>query len=131
MLACAPERGSSTPTFSAAPWARTIAGAASRDVEATMPALKLRRVRLVFGLRFIDFLPVTMRLVGSLVLFLRFSARCNALRPRYQVAGGVQSAAQPLGDIVDNDNRCRQQRCGIASRAREKSPWLTGGPRHD
>src|SRR5687768_13015386 len=57
MLACAPERGSSTPTFSAAPWARTIAGAASRDVEATMPALKVRRVRLVFGLRFIDFLP--------------------------------------------------------------------------
>src|SRR6476646_2239205 len=51
MPACAPERGNSTPTLSAPPCARTIAGAAS--AAAAVPASSARRVRRVF----IEFLP--------------------------------------------------------------------------
>src|SRR6185503_1656875 len=43
MPAWAPERGSSTPTLSAAPWARTIAGAATKVLIAAAPASRRRR----------------------------------------------------------------------------------------
>ena len=44
MPAWAPERGSSTPTFRAAPCARTMAGAASKAVVAAAPASRRRRL---------------------------------------------------------------------------------------
>ena len=47
MPAWAPERGSSTPTFSGPLCARTIAGAASTPVTAAAPASSRRRLKLL------------------------------------------------------------------------------------
>src|SRR5437763_8656340 len=51
MPAWAPERGSSTPTLSVPPWARTIAGAAIAVVTAAAPASSRRRFNAVDALR--------------------------------------------------------------------------------
>src|SRR5437763_16213407 len=54
MPAWAPERGSSTPTLSVPPWARTIAGSAIAVVTAAAPASKRRRFNAVDALRVTD-----------------------------------------------------------------------------
>jgi hypothetical protein len=56
MLAWKPDFGSRTPTFKAAPWARTIAGAPI-SAEAAAPAMSWRRLSVVVRVDGIGVLP--------------------------------------------------------------------------
>src|SRR5262245_25944889 len=131
MLACAPEVGSSRPTFSGALWARTMLKGAvpASSAAAPAPAAKPRRLMparadVIDGRRVIDGPPGMPdeggasgpRTLISLIRLL-FNPRCNGPLLGPFVAGAAETAFARCGDalsvvskeIADQDNRCRQQ----------------------
>src|SRR5262249_43025694 len=102
MLACAPERGSKTPTLSGPPCARTIAGVARRVAVAAEPASRARRLTLDFRMSVIEFLPGRFLSDGR-VRRARRASGIAVVRPRVDLPRIEISRSSPIAHHCDLD----------------------------